>query len=122
MAGAQRIVLHRLQHLHFELRAGVSDQGAQDEGARGPAAQNKSVLVFLREYQAERLLCVNNLSRYSQYAELDLSKYRGKTPVDVWSGKSFPTIGDLPYLMTLGPHGVFWFQIVDQPRRATKAG
>ena len=82
--------------------------------------QNKSVLVFVRQYRDETILCVNNLSRYSQYAELDLSKYEGQTPVDVWSGKAFPRIGDRPYLITLGPHGVFWFQIVDELPRSER--
>ena len=25
----------------------------------------------------------------------------------------FPSIGELPYLLTLGPRGFFWFQLVD---------
>jgi maltose alpha-D-glucosyltransferase / alpha-amylase len=77
--------------------------------------QNKSVLVFLREYEGETLLCVNNLSRYSQYVELDLARFAGKTLYDVWSNKAFPTIGELPYLLTMGPHGVYWFLISDTP-------
>ena len=26
----------------------------------------------------------------------------------------FPRIGELPYLLTLGPHSFYWFQLVDQ--------
>ena len=25
----------------------------------------------------------------------------------------FPRIGDLPYLLTLGPHDFFWFELTD---------
>ena len=25
----------------------------------------------------------------------------------------FPSIGELPYLLTLGPRGFFWFKLVD---------
>ena len=24
---------------------------------------------------------------------------------------SFPTVGELPYLVTLGPHGFYWFRL-----------
>jgi maltose alpha-D-glucosyltransferase/alpha-amylase len=27
----------------------------------------------------------------------------------------FPKIGELPYLLTLGPYGFYWFQIVEAP-------
>jgi maltose alpha-D-glucosyltransferase/alpha-amylase len=27
----------------------------------------------------------------------------------------FPRIGELPYLLTLGPYGFYWFQIVETP-------
>ena len=77
--------------------------------------ENRSVLVFIREYENEVLLCVNNLSRYAQYVELDLSRFSGKTLYDVWSNRPFPKIGELPYLLTLGPHGFYWFQISETP-------
>ena len=72
---------------------------------------NRSVLVFLRRYEGETILCVNNLSRYAQAVELDLSEFRGCQPVELWSERSFPAIGALPYLLTLGPHNVFWFRM-----------
>jgi maltose alpha-D-glucosyltransferase/alpha-amylase len=73
---------------------------------------NRRVLVFLRRYADETILCVNNLSRYSQYAELDLSAFKGCVPVELYSMSPFPRIGDLPYLLTLGPHMFIWFRIV----------
>src|SRR3712207_9365827 len=33
---------------------------------------NRRVLVFLRRYESETLLCVHNLPRYPQYVALDL--------------------------------------------------
>jgi maltose alpha-D-glucosyltransferase/alpha-amylase len=27
----------------------------------------------------------------------------------------FPRIGELPYFVTLAPHGFYWFQLVDHP-------
>ena len=72
---------------------------------------NRAVLVFLRRYQNETILCVNNLSRYAQAVELDMSEFNGCVPVELWGERPFPAIGDLPYLLTLGPHGVFWFRL-----------
>jgi len=73
---------------------------------------NKRVLVFLRRYQNEVVLCVNNLSRYAQPVELDLREFSGQVPVELWSCEAFPAIGDLPYFFTMAPHGFLWFRIV----------
>lgn len=72
---------------------------------------NKHTLCYLCTYEEQTMLVVNNLSRYSQYVELDLSKYNGWTPEDTFSKNPFPTIGELPYLVTLGPHGFYWFEL-----------
>jgi maltose alpha-D-glucosyltransferase/alpha-amylase len=74
---------------------------------------NRAVLVFIRRYQKEIILCVSNLSRYAQAVELDLREFNGCLPVELWSDRPFPAIGELPYLLTLGPHGVFWFRLAD---------
>jgi maltose alpha-D-glucosyltransferase / alpha-amylase len=79
--------------------------------------ENRKVLAFLRKYEEETILVVANLSRFSQYVELDLSSYRGMTPVELYGGTDFPQIGDLPYLLTLGPYGFQWFAIQRAPVR-----
>jgi len=81
---------------------------------------NRRVLVFLRRYKDETILCVNNLSRYAQYVELDLSEFNGLVPMELWSGQPFPHIGELPYLLTLGPHNFMWFRLVS-PDRVSEA-
>jgi maltose alpha-D-glucosyltransferase/alpha-amylase len=73
---------------------------------------NRRVLVFLRVYRDETILCVNNLSRFAQFVELDLSEFKGMFPLELWSKFCFPRIGDLPYLLTLGPHNVLWFRLL----------
>ena len=74
---------------------------------------NRKVLAYLREYtddgRAETIMCVSNLSRTAQAVELDLSAFAGRVPVDIVGGSVFPPIGQLPYLLTLQPYGVFWF-------------
>ncbi|HJR62273.1 MAG TPA: maltose alpha-D-glucosyltransferase [Gemmatimonadaceae bacterium] len=82
---------------------------------------NRQVLCFLRRYDTETLLCVNNLSRYAQYVELDLHQFAGWTPVETWSQKPFPRIGELPYLLTLAPHGFLWFRL-DRPDATPPGG
>ncbi len=82
--------------------------------------ENPHVLAFIRAYEGEQILVVANLSRFVQYVELDLSKYKGTTLIELFGRTPFPQVGDLPYLLTLGPHGFFWFSI-EQPKSTTAA-
>ncbi len=72
---------------------------------------NPSVFSFVREFGDDRVLCVNNLSRSAQAVELDLRAFEGVSPVEVLGGAHFPRIGELPYLLTLGGHGFYWFRL-----------
>jgi maltose alpha-D-glucosyltransferase/alpha-amylase len=87
--------------------------------------ENPSVMAFLRkpdrEVTAKQLqgdvvedvvLCVNNLSRFAQPAEIVLTPYAGHVPVELIGGVPFPEIGELPYFVTLPPHGFYWFTLV----------
>jgi maltose alpha-D-glucosyltransferase/alpha-amylase len=47
--------------------------------------------------------------------ELDLSHLKGHTPVEMIGQTLFPTIGDAPYFLTLGPHNFFWFHLTQVP-------
>jgi maltose alpha-D-glucosyltransferase/alpha-amylase len=73
--------------------------------------ENQKVLAYVRQYEGQRVLIVNNLSRYSQPVELDLSAYNGMAPVEMLGETRFPRIGELPYFITLGPHGYYWFRL-----------
>jgi maltose alpha-D-glucosyltransferase/alpha-amylase len=73
--------------------------------------ENQKVLAYLREWEGEVILCVANLSRFVQAAEIDLSEFDGYTPVELIGDGPFPTIGTLPYFITLGPHGFYWFRL-----------
>lgn len=76
--------------------------------------ENRRILAFVREYENERILVVANLCRFVQYVELDLSKYAGFVPVELFGGTPFPRIGNHPYLLTLSPHAIYWFAISPQ--------
>ena len=73
--------------------------------------ENRKVLAFLRCYGDEKILVVVNLSRFAQAVELELSDVRGSTPVELFGATEFPQIGELPYFITLGPHGFYWFSL-----------
>lgn len=72
---------------------------------------NHRVLVFLRRDEAEIILVVANMSRFVQPVELDLSAFRGQVPVELFGQTELPAIGELPYLLTLGPHAFYWLAL-----------
>jgi maltose alpha-D-glucosyltransferase/alpha-amylase len=74
---------------------------------------NRSVLVYVRQYEDEVLVCVANLSRSAQAAEIDMSPWRGRRPLELLGRTSFPVIGDSSYLVTLAPYGFFWLQLCE---------
>ncbi|MEP7077758.1 MAG: putative maltokinase, partial [Chthoniobacterales bacterium] len=80
--------------------------------------ENAKVLAFLRDHEGETILVVVNLSRFSQVAELDLSRFEACSLMEVFSQNYFPTIKAAPYLITLGPHGHFWLVVGKQPEAA----
>jgi maltose alpha-D-glucosyltransferase/alpha-amylase len=77
-------------------------------------ADNPSVLAFLRQVGNEIVLCVNNLSRFAQPVQLNLVRFEGRVPVELAGGVPFPSIGQLPFLLTLGSYGFYWFDLVEQ--------
>ncbi|WP_434650633.1 maltose alpha-D-glucosyltransferase [Pseudomonas sp. D1-2] len=77
---------------------------------------NRRILAYTREYTGpdgkhEIILCVANVSRSAQAAELDLSAYAGMVPVEMLGGNAFPPIGQLNFLLTLAPYGFYWFAL-----------
>ena len=76
-----------------------------------PASDNPKVLAFVRSLGDERVLVVMNLSRFAQVVELDLTKFAGHVPVEVFSQNRFPAIKEAPYVLTMGIHDYFWFTL-----------
>jgi maltose alpha-D-glucosyltransferase/alpha-amylase len=73
------------------------------------SSSNPSVLAFVREFGDDKVLCVNNLSRFPQPVELDLRRFEGYVPVELTGLVRFPPVGELPYLLSLPGHGFMWF-------------
>jgi maltose alpha-D-glucosyltransferase/alpha-amylase len=76
---------------------------------------NQKVLVYLRRYESDVVLCVANLSKSVQPVELDLRAFDGMIPIEMLGYTEFPAIGELPYFITIGPYGFYWFEL-QQPR------
>jgi maltose alpha-D-glucosyltransferase / alpha-amylase len=72
---------------------------------------NHRVLAYVRQFGAEKILVVNNLSSTAQAVELDLRAHRGDIPIEMSGLNLFPRIGELPYLMTMGPYQSYWFRL-----------
>src|SRR5215217_4325035 len=81
---------------------------------------NPKVLAFLRRWEGETIVIVANLSRFSQSAELDLSRFSGCALMEVFGQNYFPAVKESPYVITLGPHSHFWFVVGPQPESATR--
>ncbi|MFL6311481.1 MAG: maltose alpha-D-glucosyltransferase [Terriglobales bacterium] len=79
---------------------------------------NRKILAFVREFEGEKILVVANLSRFTQCAELDLSRHREAVPVEVFGRNRFPAVTEQPYLLSLGPHAFQWFHL--QPREQSQ--
>jgi maltose alpha-D-glucosyltransferase/alpha-amylase len=72
---------------------------------------NRKVLAYVRRYEDDVLLCVANVSRFAQPAELDLSAFEGYVPVEMLGYTEFPRVGKLPYFLTLAAYGFYWFEL-----------
>ena len=70
---------------------------------------NPRIFAHVRRYEDDVALCVHNLGRSAQAVELDLARYEGRYPQEMFGRARFPRIGTLPYLLTLAPRGFFWF-------------
>ncbi|WP_433970676.1 maltose alpha-D-glucosyltransferase [Tunturiibacter lichenicola] len=81
--------------------------------------ENRKVLAYVRQYEengnCETVLCVANLSRFSQPVSLDLSKFAGMIPVEMLGYVTFPTITAQPYPLTLAPYSFLWLELQPAP-------
>jgi maltose alpha-D-glucosyltransferase/alpha-amylase len=80
---------------------------------------NRKILAYLRRDERETILCVVNLSRAVQPAELDLQAFEGLLPIEMFGLTEFPRIGRHPYFLTLGPYASYWFELRHEPLQMT---
>jgi maltose alpha-D-glucosyltransferase/alpha-amylase len=75
---------------------------------------NRKILAFLRSFEDKTVLCVFNLARSAQAVGLDLSRFKGRIPIELMGRSAFPPIGDLPYQLTLPGYSFYWFALAGQ--------
>src|SRR5690606_10839481 len=75
-------------------------------------SNNNKILTFIREHEGRSILIAANLSRNVQYVELNLAEFKGFVPVEVFGQIEFPTIGELPYFLTMAPYSFYWFELL----------
>ncbi len=78
------------------------------------APENSKILAFTRDYEEQSVLMVANLSRFTQYVELDLSRFAGRAPVEMFGQTRFPPVTKAPYFLTMAPHSFNWFALVQE--------
>ncbi|MDY6856297.1 MAG: putative maltokinase, partial [Thermodesulfobacteriota bacterium] len=79
------------------------------------SSDNPKVISFVRQYNGQAILVVVNLSRFSQVVKLDLARFAGYVPEEVFSRNRFPCIRESYYTLTLGFHDYFWFLLSKEP-------
>jgi maltose alpha-D-glucosyltransferase/alpha-amylase len=76
---------------------------------------NRKILAYVRRDERDTILCVVNLSRTLQPAELDLKAFAGLIPIEMFGQAEFPRIGDRPYFLTIGTYASYWFTLQHEP-------
>lgn len=109
---AQRQVPHSLLHW---MRRMIAIRKQHKVFGRGTleflTPSNEKILAYLRVYGSDAVLLVHNLAGSAQPVELDLRRFKGVSPVELFGESRFPPIGDSPYLLSLGPYGSYWFNL-----------
>jgi maltose alpha-D-glucosyltransferase/alpha-amylase len=72
---------------------------------------NRAILAYVRKYEGETLMIVNNLAGTAQPVELDLRRFIGAEVVELLGETRFPRIAEHPYQLSLTPYGFFWFRL-----------
>jgi maltose alpha-D-glucosyltransferase/alpha-amylase len=85
--------------------------------------ENGKVIAYVRQFENETVLVVANLSRFAQVAEIDLSAFAGRTPIEVFSRNHFPVVkAQAPYVFTLGSHDIYWLSLELEEAAAAVGG
>ena len=105
-----------LSSLFWWMRRTLAVRKSSDALAHGAIEflqpENAKVLAYLLRSENETVLVVANLSRFAQVVELDLRAHAGAVPRELFGNTAFPPLrGDAPMLVTLGPHGFYWFAL-----------
>ncbi len=82
---------------------------------------NSRVLAFVRQHEGETLLVVANLSRFVQHVELDLTKYQGTVPTELFGRARLPMVTERAYSLTLGSYAFYWMALEKPPENEAQS-
>nr|NLR85631.1 maltose alpha-D-glucosyltransferase [Rhizobium sp. P28RR-XV] len=102
------------------IRRALAIRSEHEAFARGHihfvGTDNVAVIAYVRECGGDHVLCVANLSKVPQAADLDLRQYADQRLRELFGGAAFPVIGERPCTLTFPPYGYFWLQLECPPR------
>jgi len=81
--------------------------------------KSPSILAYVRSSDGKTALFVHNLSKSAMFGHLDLAKWYGFQPREMFSGGLFPTVERSPYLITMTPYSTIWFLLESQTQKKT---
>lgn len=76
--------------------------------------KNHKILAYVRSYENEKILCIVNLSKKSEFVELDLGKYHGSGLIEIFDKSIFPKVDGDKYVFTMQGHSFFWFEMLGE--------
>jgi len=74
--------------------------------------ENRTIFAYLRHYEGESVLVINNLSCSRQTVRVNLPQFHNAFPTDVLGNLAFPMICQQPYSFELEPYGFFWLRLL----------
>ncbi|GFO53447.1 hypothetical protein GMSM_04540 [Geomonas sp. Red276] len=75
--------------------------------------ENPKILALLRSYEEETILVLANLSRTTQFVQINHPRFIGMYLEDLFSRNRFPAIKDSPYVVLLGPYQYHLLQLTE---------
>jgi len=75
--------------------------------------ENPKVLAMLRKHEGQNILVLINLSRASQFVQINLPRFVGFYLEEMFSRNKFPAIKDAPYGVIMGPYDYHLLLLTD---------
>ena len=93
-------------------RAAAADAGVCPGTLQFLLPENPKVLAYVRRYRGSRRFWSWPICRGSRSSWNSTCRNSAAArPTELFGQTPFPAIGELPYLLTLGPHSFYWFAL-----------
>lgn len=73
--------------------------------------KNNKILAYTRSYREQNILCLVNLSKTSEFFELDLLKYDFDELKEIFGENLYQNSDGKKYSFSMQPYSFFWFEI-----------